>query len=414
MERILYLAHRIPYPPNKGDKIRSYHVLRYLAERYEVYLGAFIDDPRDWRYAETVQRWCRQCQFIPLKPRQATLRSLSGLMTRQALTIPYYRDTRMAQWVGRCVEEAGIDTAFVFSSSMAQYLEGEPFQSMRRVIDFVDVDSDKWVQYSRSKAWPMSWVYRREGYALGRYEDKIARAFDASVFVSAQEADLFASRVPAGRLVSYYDNGVDWSYFSPRPESDSPYDPQARVLVFTGAMDYWANADAVTWFANTAFPAIREQVSHAEFAIVGARPTEAVRRLEKLPGVRVTGAVDDIRPYLEHAYAAVAPLRIARGVQNKVLEAMAMAKPVLASPQALDGIDFQVGHDLRHAETSEQFVSQALPLLETRQAAPAARDWIKRRYDWDTNLSRLHALLDPAAAATVSERSHLTQTSGIG
>lgn len=412
VERILYLTHRIPYPPNKGDKIRSYHVLRYLAERYEVFLGGFIDDPRDWRYVETVQRWCRQCRFYPLRPRRATLRSLAGFVKGQALTLPYYGDSRMQDWVRRCVTEQDIDAAFIFSSSMAQYLDGEAYNGLRRVIDFVDVDSDKWEQYSRAKKWPLSWVYRREGRRLGQYEGRIARSFDASVFVSEREAELFTTRVGDARLISYFDNGVDWNYFSPRPESDTPYEPQSRVLVFTGAMDYWANVDAVTWFATEVFPAIRERVSRAEFAIVGSRPTEAVKRLEKQPGVRVTGAVEDIRPYLEHAHAAVAPLRIARGVQNKVLEAMAMAKPVLASPEALDGIDFPVGYDLQCAETAEQFVALAEPLLETKLAAPAARDWIKRRYDWDTNLSRLHAMLDPAAAAAQAGQI-LNQPSGI-
>lgn len=407
MERILYLAHRIPYPPNKGDKIRSYHVLRYLAERYQVYLGAFVDDPRDWRYAETLQRWCRQCRLLPLRPRRARLRSLRGLLSGAPLTLPYYRDARMADWVRQCVAEQGIETAFVFSSSMAQYLDADEFTGLRRVIDFVDVDSDKWEQYSRAQRWPMNWVYRREGRRLDRYERRIAQCFDASVFVSAEEAALFADRVPAECNIGYYDNGVDWGYFSPRPEVDSPFDPGVRVLVFTGAMDYWANADAVNWFASDIFPAVREQVPDALFAIVGARPTEAVRRLERLPGVRVTGAVEDIRPYLEHAHAAVAPLRIARGVQNKVLEAMAMARPVIASPQALDGIDYPVGADLRRAETEAQFVSAAVELLGERQTAPAARDWIRRRYDWDINLSRLQAMLDPgtgrAADALLAE-----------
>lgn len=404
MERILYLAHRIPYPPNKGDKIRSYHVLRYLAERYQVYLGAFVDDPRDWRYAETLQRWCRQCRLLPLAPRRARLRSLRGLFTGAPLTLPYYRDARMAEWVHQCVAEQGIDTAFVFSSSMAQYLDGDEFAGLRRVIDFVDVDSDKWEQYGRTQRWPLSWIYRREGRRLDRYERRIARSFDAGMFVSAEEAALFAGRVPAQCNIGYYDNGVDWAYFTPRPESDSPYETGTRVLVFTGAMDYWANVDAVSWFAGDILPLVREQIPDALFAIVGARPTEAVKRLERLPGVRVTGAVEDIRPYLEHAHAAVAPLRIARGVQNKVLEALAMARPVIASPQALDGIDYPVGEDLQRAETDAQFAAAAVALLRERRSATAARDWIRRRYDWNINLSRLQAMLDPAAANAGNEQ----------
>lgn len=395
-QNILYLSHRIPYPPNKGDKIRSYHVLRYLSERYNVYLGAFIDDPRDWKYVEDVQRLCRKCKFVSLQSRTATLRGLKGLLTGEALTLPYYRDKKMSEWVNTCIEEQSIDAAYIFSSSMAQYLDNVSPGCVRRVVDFVDIDSDKWTQYSKSKGWPTSWVYKREGKRLQAYEYEVASESDAVVFVSKPEAELFSSRFSQLKNIQYIDNGVDWDYFSPRPERDSPYSADSRVMVFTGAMDYWANVDAVEWFANSVYPKIRQQVVHAEFVIVGARPTEAVKRLEKIPGVYVTGSVGDIRPYIEHAHLSVAPLRIARGVQNKVLEAMAMARPVLASPQALEGIEYPVGIDLQQAVSSEQFAEMAIPFLQSRRAALSAREWVKRRYDWNANLSLLSEMLTPS------------------
>lgn len=403
-ENILFLSHRIPYPPNKGDKIRSYHVLSYLAERYNVYLGAFIDDPRDWKYVENVQRLCRKCNFESLQGRAATLRSLKGFLTGEALTLPYYRDKKMSDWVESCINEHDIDAAYIFSSSMAQYLGNVSPARIRRVVDFVDIDSDKWTQYSKSKEWPTAWLYKREGRQLEKYECEVAEKSDAVVFVSKSEAELFSLRFPLFKNIRYIDNGVDSNYFSPRPESDSPYPSRSRVMVFTGAMDYWANVDAVVWFANSVYPKIKQQLVHAEFVIVGARPTEAVKRLEKIPGVYVTGSVEDIRPYIEHAHLSVAPLRIARGVQNKVLEAMAMATPVLASPQALEGIDYPVGIDLLEAESSEQFAEQAIPLLQNRRVAPGAREWVKRRYDWNVNLSLLCEML----SSSESEKSLYT------
>ena len=395
---LLFLSHRIPYPPNKGDKIRSWHVLRHLAERYRVHLGCFVDDPRDWRYAEVIEREVAGTCLRPLDPRRARLRSLRGLFAGEALSLPYYRDSDLQDWVIETIDRHAIDRIFVFSSAMAQYLDRAPMAGRRLVIDFVDVDSDKWRQYARSRPWPMSWVYRREGERLLEYDRRVAARASASLFVSRAEADLFRSLAPEATNVGHFDNGVDWRYFSPSPARDNPFPDGARALVFTGAMDYWANVEAVSWFAREVFPAILAAQPEARFYIVGARPTEAVRRLEALPGVVVTGAVEDIRPWLEHAHAAVAPLRIARGVQNKVLEAMAMATPVVATPPALDGIEFPTGHDLNRGETADELVRLCLELLAARRSAPAARDWVRRRYDWDRNLAALDDLFEDAMA----------------
>src|SRR5262249_13933678 len=202
-----------------------------------------------------------------------------------------------------------------------------------------DLDSDKWSQYSRRMHGPFRWLYRREAEKLFEYERRCAKVFDASFFVSEAEASLFTAKAPeASGRVSVVENGVDTDYFSPQGRYSNPYAADEAALVFTGAMDYWANVDAVTWFSREVLPRVRSGFPAACFYIVGTRPARAVRDLARLPGVRVTGAVPDVRPYLAHARVAVAPLRIARGVQNKVLEAMAMARPLVASPQAVDGI----------------------------------------------------------------------------
>src|SRR6185437_3003522 len=346
MQELLYLVHRIPYPPDKGDKIRSYHLLKHLSEHYRIHLGAFIDEEKDWKYLDKVKNLCSgETCFANLNPKAARLRSLSGLFSGQPLTLPYYWDGGLQTWVDSVLETRPIRNILVFSSAMAQYVNHTG--PIRRIIDFVDIDSDKWLQYSATKTWPMSWIYRRESRLLLSYERKVAKDFDSAPFVSEIEANLFKQLAPeAATKVTYFNNGVDADYFSPQNIYPNPYPAGIEALVFIGAMDYWANVDAVEWFARSIFPAIRAQLPEIEFHIVGARPVAEVMALTVLPGVTVTGSVPDVRPYLAHASLAVAPLRIARGIQNKVLEAMAMEKIVIASPQAVEGINAARGQEL--------------------------------------------------------------------
>ncbi|HQU16071.1 MAG: sugar transferase [Chromatiales bacterium 21-64-14] len=403
MDELLFLVHRIPYPPNKGDKVRSFHILKALADRYRVRLGAFVDDPDDWRHAEKVREYCAEVRLIGLHPKRARLRSVRGFLTGRPLTLPYFFDRRMRSWVDQVLREHDIRRILVYSSAMAQYVLSTPVcAAARRVLDFVDVDSDKWRQYSARLTGPMRLVYRREARRLLIYEQTIAGVFDASVLVSAAEAALFRKLAPrAAARVVHINNGVDTRFFSPDGGYSDPYGAGGRVVVFTGAMDYWANVDAVCWFVAEVFPRIRVRVPDARFYIVGARPDDAVRRLVDRAGVFVTGSVEDIRPYLAHAAVAVAPLRIARGVQNKVLEAMAMAKPVVASPQALDGLELGDPAPLVATDPGT-WVTQVEPfLLGCANAGLGAglRAWVRARYDWDANVRRFQDLLEGVAPA---------------
>lgn len=393
MKDLLFLAHRIPFPPNKGDKIRSFHLLRHLSRSWRVHLGAFVDDPADWRHADALRDYCAETCLLPLNPILGKLRCLRGFLTGEPLSVPYYADGAMRAWVEKVVGACPKAGVLVFSSAMAQYLEN--LDALNRVIDFVDVDSDKWRQYAAGKPWPASWVYAREGERLLDYDRRIAASFDHSLFVSEAEAALFRDLAPeSASKISTLENGVDTEYFAPARDYYNPYNTGAEVFVFTGAMDYWANIDAVSWFAHEVFPAIRASHPRSEFFIVGSRPSHAVRELERLSGVIVTGAVDDVRPYLAHAHLAVAPLRIARGVQNKVLEAMAMAKSLLATGAAMEGIDGAEGLDLQVVESAEDWVQVAISTLE-RQALPLVssvnRKFVVEQYGWAQSLSRLDA-----------------------
>jgi sugar transferase (PEP-CTERM/EpsH1 system associated) len=280
---------------------------------------------------------------------------------------------------------------------MAQFM---PANLSRRVLDMVDVDSDKWTQYAATQRWPLAWLYAREGRRLAEWEARVAQDFDATLLVSRDEAALLQRRVPAARhKIGAFENGVDAEYFSPARDYPNPYAPGVQGVVFTGAMDYWPNVDAVTWFAERIFPAVRDAVPDAQFTVVGSRPGEVVAALARQPGVVVTGSVPDVRPYLAHAACAVAPLRIARGVQNKVLEAMAMARPVVASAQAAEGIRAEAGRDFILARGEAEFAHAVVASLQTVSSAAPARDCILAHYDWARNLAAIDRLFEQAPAA---------------
>lgn len=218
-----------------------------------------MDDPDDWQYVDIVKQWCGETYFGKLNPVKAKLRSLGALISNRALSLDYYRDADLSAWVAQLMAEKSIGRVLIFSSAMAQYVEYA--SEARRVIDFVDIDSDKWLQYAEKKLWPMNWIYRREGRQLLRYEKKIAQNFDASLFVSAAEASLFKQLAPESKhKIGFFSNGVDTEYFSPAPDYLNPYPQGQAVIVFTGAMDYWPNIDAVQWFAEDILPSIRAKI----------------------------------------------------------------------------------------------------------------------------------------------------------
>ncbi|MBI5329085.1 MAG: TIGR03087 family PEP-CTERM/XrtA system glycosyltransferase [Betaproteobacteria bacterium] len=398
MKDLLFLAHRIPYPPDKGDKIRSWHMLRHLAQNWRVHLGAFVDDPADWRHEEFLRGVCADVCLRPLNPRRGKLQSLSGLLTGEALSLPYYRDAGLAAWVaGKLASPSGVGHAVCFSSVMAQYLERA--RGRVRVMDFVDIDSDKWTQYAPTKPWPLSWLYRREGRRLLDWERRVASEFDASLFVSPAEAADFQRLAPeSAARISPLNNGVDADYFSPANAYPNPYPAQKRVIAFTGAMDYWPNVDAVRGFAREVMPALRERHADTLFYIVGSRPGPEVMALAS-DAVRVTGRVEDVRPYLAHAEAVVAPLRIARGIQNKVLEGMAMARTVIASPQALEGIAARDGEEVLRAEGVADYLEAHTRIRAGLDLGGAARARVLADYSWPAALAPLDRLLATEARA---------------
>lgn len=403
MSNLLFLVHRLPYPPDKGDKVRSYHLLKHLVARHRVFLGTFIDDPDDAVHIDTLRSLCADVHVATLNPRIAKLRSVNGLLSDEPLTLRYYRDAGLFSWVERVCRQSKIDAAIIFSSAMAQYVENVPRLPM--LVDFVDVDSAKWTQYAPSHRWPMSWIYRREGESLLAYERKIAARSARSFFVTEAETNLFRRLAPECAIrVEAMCNGVDAEFFSPDPGIASPFPPEEQALVFTGAMDYWPNIDAVTWFASDILPRLQEQFPKLRFYIVGRNPTPAVMALAG-QNIVVTGTVPDVRPYLQHAAAVVAPLRVARGIQNKILEAMAMAQAVVAAQSCIEAIDTVPGQEIVPATTADDYVRCIGELLLAPDKASvlgqAARQRVKECYSWEAHISGIDRYLEPKRTAGV-------------
>ncbi len=396
MANLLYLVHRMPYPPDKGDKVRSYHLFMHLAARHRVFVGTFVDDPADEAHVETLRSMCADLCAVKLDPRAARLRSLAGLATGEALTVRYYRHAGLRQWVERIAAEQSIDAVVIFSSAMAQYADG--LAGVPLLADMVDVDSAKWRSYSDAHRWPMSWLYRREARRLLAYERSVARRAQRTFLVTEQEAALFRDLAPDSALsVEAMGNGVDAEYFKPDPARVSPFATGTLPVVFTGAMDYWPNIDAVEWFVRDVLPTLRVQWPQVHFHIVGRSPATAVKVLAS-SHVTVSGTVPDVRPYLQHAAVVVAPLRLARGIQNKVLEAMAMGRPVVASADCAAPIEAQFGDELLVATDAPDFVRQVSSLLadgeRARAIGAAGRRRVVAGYSWMARLAGVDRHLD--------------------
>jgi len=393
MDDLLFLAHRIPYPPDKGDKIRAWHVLRHLASRYRIHLATFIDTPDDTRHIERLREVCTSVFWRPLFPKMARLYSLRGVLTGASLTEGYFGDPRFRAGVDQIIAQYQPKIHYVFSSSMAPY--GISRIGARVILDLVDVDSQKWGQYAQAGSWFTRFLYRREQRTLLELERRSARNADVVTLVTPAEAELFATLAPeSADKIQSIGNGVDIDYFDPSQEFFNPLG-KSPGIVFTGAMDYRPNIEAMLWFAREVMPLLRRFPQPPCLWIVGANPTRAVRALAG-PDIRVTGRVADVRPYLRHARVVVVPLHIARGIQNKVIEAMAMGSAIIVTPQIQESLSHSVDDVLLTAETPPEFVDAIAAVMGGARAnlGKRARQYADRHFRWGHALARLDRALN--------------------
>jgi sugar transferase (PEP-CTERM/EpsH1 system associated) len=391
MSDILFLAHRIPFPPDRGDKIRSWHMLRYLAQRATVHLACFADDEADAAHLDALRSALGGAlgeAHVEVRRVGKAAAALKALSTGRALSLTLFDSPAMHRFVQRKLEDPGVGAVYAFSGQMGQFVPDRLRQTF--VMDFVDMDSAKFAAYAADGRGLMRFVHAREAARLFAFERQVAARADASLFVSEAEAALFRARTGLPRIRSLA-NGIDSGFFDPEasfPVLEARQRGEKPILLFTGQMDYRPNVDAVRWFAAEVLPL----VPNARFVIAGRNPAPEVQGLAG-PRVTVTGAVGDMRSWLAAADVVVAPLRIARGIQNKVLEAMAMARPVVASPAAFEGIEAEPGRHLLVEETGPGMAGAIEGLLQDKDRAErlgvCARELVALTYRWDARLSPL-------------------------
>ncbi len=398
--KILYLSHCLPYPPTKGDKLRAYHEIRHLARRHEVHLLCLDRVRHESEDLPKLREICASAEVFHLDKRRARLRAIRALFSSTPLTLAYYRSQSFANRVREVAARHDVDMVMAYCSSMAPY--AHLIEDVPRVIDLVDVDSAKWEQYSQYAAPHKRPIYALEAKRLRRYETWVGSNFDRVLLSTSQEVDRFADFAPDSRVLALR-NGVDLDNFHPLglPKNRVP------TLVFTGQMDYFPNVDGVAHFSQEVFPRLRRRFPDIEFVIVGRSPTLAVQKLGSLPGVSVTGFVVDVRPFLTRAWIFVAPLRIARGVQNNVLEAMAMQLPVGCHEQVMAGLtdsDLEPGKDLLVAGSPAGLEREVARLVENehdrRRLGLAGRDKVTRSYSWNRNMVVLDDVMRDLAPPT--------------
>ncbi|MHC4944589.1 MAG: TIGR03087 family PEP-CTERM/XrtA system glycosyltransferase [Planctomycetota bacterium] len=402
--KILYVCHRIPYPPDKGEKIRAYHQIRHLGGRHDVHLFCLADRKEDLRSAEALRTFCRQVEVIPLNPLLGRIKLLSALLKSCPLTLSYFHSPRLMRRVRAAAAGQAFDVGVAYSSSMIPYLSelGIPW-----VIDYVDLDSQKWLQYADGQPFPLSWLYSREARKLFDFELASSERAGASIFVTEREGRLLEERGSPNRLCAI-SLGVDFDYY----RLDVPPDPgiaalERPVIIFVGNMDYRPNFEAVLVFARHVLPRVTSRVKDALFLVVGANPPPKVKALHDGKSVIVTGRVPDPRPFLKAADLSVVPLFMARGIQTKVLEAMAMELPVVLTSTAADSVGAEKGRDYLVADDHEAMAGEIVRLLgdegTARTLAEAGRKFVEHAYRWDDKLARYEKILLEVAGHSSSK-----------
>ena len=391
--RILYIAHRVPFPPDKGDRIRNYHVLRQLSRIGDVSLACLADEPVSGETKAELNRLCRKVAIVPVPGLIRWMRAGASVLGGRSLSEGAFRVPVLATVLDEWQRSRPFDAAVVSASSLAPYLRRNGFERVPGFVDIVDCDGQKWFDFAEAVSGPKRWLYRLEGRRVQRLEREIATWAAACTLVSRAEADLFDRTVGEGSA-TVATNGVDIDYFYPSESKEE------LACAFVGALDYLPNVDAAKWFAEMVWPRIRERHPMAEFRLIGRKPTATVTKLGTIPGVIVVGQVPDVRPHVASSAVCVVPMRLSRGLQNKVLESLAMGKATVAAPPALAAIHAKSGRDLIRVETPDEWVTAVCQLFENpgrrRELGDAGRRYVEANHDWETCLRPLTKLIETA------------------
>jgi len=391
--KLLLLCHRLPFPADKGDKIRSFNLMRELSAHFDIYLAALTEQRDEQRYSTLLTQWCAAVKLVYVPRWQRLLQLAQSLFSGKTITQGWFYSHELQQWVNHLQQQHPLQV-LIYCSSMAQYVLHPQWEKTRKVIDYVDVDSVKWQQYADNSSGIKRYLYQREARLLAAYEQAICDEVQQAFFVSATERERFKPLAGCKTPIDYYTNGVDLTYYYPLPNIA----PANCDIVFTGAMDYQPNIDAVQWFVSNCWAAIQQTLPHVRLFIVGSNPVSEIRKLVT-DHIIVTGKVPDVRPYLTQATLAIAPMRLGGGIKNKVLEAMAMATPLVLSQQAAQGLALPTDPALIIANTAAETISACLQLLTQPVSASQLRDWVSQHAAWsETTKPLINALLTEEAA----------------
>ncbi|MDD5174456.1 MAG: TIGR03087 family PEP-CTERM/XrtA system glycosyltransferase [Candidatus Omnitrophica bacterium] len=387
--KILFLCHRIPYPPNKRDKLRAFYILKHLSKNNEIYLVSLYDDKKDKRHETALRKYCREVHIFYANPLFSKLKAFFWLLLFRSATAGYFYSGRLGKKTRQLARERSFGAVFVCSSSMAQY--AADLRAGIKIIDFVDCDSAKWGQYGAFHPFPASLIFALETRRLSAYEKNVIGKFDHALVTTDMEKRRFSEFVRIDKF-TVVENGVDVNFFRPIEQASG------NKIIFTGAMDYFANVDGVIIFCRKALPLIRREVPGADFYIIGPNPVRAIRSLAAIPGVHVTGFVEDLRNYFGKASVCVVPsFRIAAGIQNKMLEAMASAIPVVTTSAAASSLKAAAYSCISIADSAEEFARRTITLLRDRELAGrmghSGRRYVEAYHDWGRNLSVLDKML---------------------
>lgn len=388
--RVLHLVHRMPYPPDKGDRIRSFHTLQFLACRCDLSLATLADEPVTKEAESVLQDLCVNVSIQPISKWKRWPTALLSMLRGQTITAGAFHSKPLQRAVHQWHQQSPFDFCLASASSMIPYLRRSPLKDVPAIVDLVDVDSQKWFDYAEASRGPKRWLYQTEGKQLRRIESQLPSWTHGILLTTQREVDLYESYAGTG-TATVMENGVDFEKFAPVPLSEE------RSCAFVGAMDYRPNVDGMLWFSEKVWPRLKEREPDAKLYIVGRNPTPEIAALSKRAGIEVTGTVPDVRPYVERAGIIIVPLHIARGVQNKVLEALAMSKAVIGTPTCLGGLSTIIGQDLLAATEVEEWLTAIQQLWnnpqQREQLGRSGRAYVETHHSWESCLQPLETLI---------------------
>lgn len=383
--RILFITDYLPYPPIAGDLIRNYSLIRRIARQHQVSLVGFLPP---WVEADSVshmQEFCHRVEAVNLQ-RRPKLARLPGLIRYVVEGIPFdfefLRSDVLANKIRQLACSEDFDIVHIEQARMAPYLEALPPDcKSKKVLVFQNVDANQYDRISRiARTWAKKIRTRLYSLMLRRWEPRYAERFDRCVAMSEVDRRLLTMSNPRLK-VDIVPNGVDTKLYQPLPFEDM----RPAVLVI-GSMGYPPNADGAIWFCNDILPHIRRILSDVQVWIVGTSPPPEVVKLSG-DGVHVTGRVEDVVPYYRRTSVSVIPLRAGGGTRLKILEAMALGRPVVSTSIGCEGLDLVDGQHLLIADDPEQFAEKTVRLLTDRELyeriAAEGRQLTVTRYDWD-------------------------------